>query len=237
MPASKAAKYRPAKRPTKIKVIGLGGVGLCLLPTLCRFLNYGDFPSVEVHLIDGDEFEERDRDRQDFTVTGPKASVVADEYREKFPRIMFWDHPVFLAEQNVIAFIRENDLVFVCVNNHRTRKLVSDRAEQLESITVISGGNDYTDGNVQVHVRQDGKNLTLPLANKYHPERRPIRGSGMLCQRLMPPCGFSCRTRSPYSSIRSRAATTDDTSTFLIAPRSPSIKASCSTDSGGGASR
>lgn len=56
------------------------------------------------------------------------------------------------------------------MDNHRTRKLVSDRAEVLDNITVISGGNDYTDGIVQVHVRRDGKNLTLPLANKYHPE-------------------------------------------------------------------
>lgn len=171
MSTRKAAQRRPASRPTKVMVIGLGKIGLCLLPTLCRFLNYGDLPRVEVHLIDGDEFEERDRERQDFTMLGPKASVVANEDHQKFPRLLFWDRPIFLADNNIVRMIREHDLVFVCVDNHKTRKLVvSDRAEALENVTVISGGNDYTDGNVQVDVRRDGKNLTLPLANKYHPE-------------------------------------------------------------------
>jgi molybdopterin/thiamine biosynthesis adenylyltransferase len=113
MPARQNAKSRTANRITKIKVVGLGGIGLCLLPTLCRFLNYGDLPRVEVHLIDGDEFEERNRDRQDFTVPGPKACVIADEYRQRFPRLVFWDHPEYLADDNIISLIREHDLVFV----------------------------------------------------------------------------------------------------------------------------
>ena len=38
-----------AKKPLKIKVIGTGGIGLCLLPSLCRYLNYNGetYPSVE----------------------------------------------------------------------------------------------------------------------------------------------------------------------------------------------
>lgn len=174
MAAKKAVAEAPvvAKKPLKIKVIGTGGIGLCLLPTLCRYLNYNGekYPAVEVSLIDGDSFEERNRERQDFVEVGPKASMTAAEYRGKFPRLMFWDNPVYVSETNVIQLIRENDIVLLCVDNHKTRKLISDRAEELNNVTVINGGNDWTDGNVLVHIRRSGKNLTPPLANKYHPE-------------------------------------------------------------------
>lgn len=164
--------WQVVKKPLKVKVIGTGGIGLCLLPTLCRYLNYNGekHPAVEVSLIDGDSFEERNRERQDFVEVGPKASMTAAEYRGKFPRLMFWDHPTYIADNNVIQLIRENDIVLLCVDNHKTRKLVSDRAEELNNVTVINGGNDWTDGNVLVHIRRNGKNLTPPLANKYHPE-------------------------------------------------------------------
>ena len=158
--------------PLKIKVIGTGGIGLCLLPSLCRYLNYNGetFPSVQISMIDGDSFEERNRGRQDFVENGPKATMTAIEYRSKFPRLTFWDHPVYVADHNVIQLIRENDVVMLCVDNHKTRKLISERAEELNNVTIVSGGNDWTDGNVLVHIRRDGKNLTPPLASKFHPE-------------------------------------------------------------------
>jgi molybdopterin/thiamine biosynthesis adenylyltransferase len=128
------------------------------------FLAYGDFPQVEVSLIDGDTYEERNRERQLFTDIGPKATVTANRLRELFPDLMFWDHPDYVDEDNVVRFIREDDVVFLCVDNHTSRKLVSDRAEELDNVTIISGGNDYHDGQVIVHVRRDGKDLTLPVA-------------------------------------------------------------------------
>jgi hypothetical protein len=160
------------KAPLHIKVIGIGDFGQCLLPTLCRYLNYNikDFPNAQISLIDGGHFEERHRDRQGFAKVGPKACVIAGLYREQFPRITFCDHPAYLDAQNAGQLIQENDVVFLCVDNHQTRKLVSDRATQLRDVTIISGGCDWTEGNVLVHIRRGDQNLTPPLANKYHPE-------------------------------------------------------------------
>lgn len=167
-----AKKGASAKPPLKIKVIGTGGIGLCLLPVLCRYLNYNGekFPDVQLSLIDGDHFEERNRERQDFDVLGAKATVTKDRLAEEFPRLMIVDHPVFIAEHNVIQMIREGDIVLMCVDNHRTRKLISERAEELKNVTVISGGNDLTDGNVLCHIRRDDQNITPPLASDFHPE-------------------------------------------------------------------
>ena len=160
------------KSPLTVKLIGTGGVGLCLLPTLCRYLHYndGDFPDVQISLIDGGHFEERHRDRQDFARVGPKATITVEKYRQKFPRLTFFDQPTYVDDRNAAELIQENDVVLVCVDNQKSRKVVSDRAEQLRNVTVVSGGNDWIDGNVLVHIRRAGKNLTPPLANKYHPE-------------------------------------------------------------------
>lgn len=160
------------KKPLKIKVIGTGGIGLCVLPVLCRYLNYNaeKFPDVQIGLIDGDTFEEKNRERQEFSELGPKATMTAEEYKQKFPRLFITDHPVYVAEHNVIQLIRENDIVLMCVDNHKTRKLISDRAEELKNVTIVSGGNDLTDGNVLVHIRRNSKNVTPPLASTFHPE-------------------------------------------------------------------
>lgn len=160
------------KKPLKVKVIGTGGIGLCVLPVLARYLNYNSekHPGTEISLIDGDTFEERNRERQAFIEEGKKASITAAAYRDEYPSLTFWDNPVYVDDDNVVQLIRENDVVVLCVDNHKTRKLVSERAEELKNVTVISGGNDWTDGNVLVHIRRDNENLTPPLANKYHPE-------------------------------------------------------------------
>ncbi len=157
----------------KIKVIGIGGIGCCLLPTLCRFLDFYENPGEEdkcVTLIDGDIYTEENESRQSFSRLGNKAEVTEDDLSEIFSSIIFNSVPHFVIEENIVGLIREHDIVFLCVDNHATRKLVSDRCEELNNVVLISGGNEFTDGNIQVHVRKDGEDLTLPVANSYHPE-------------------------------------------------------------------
>lgn len=152
------------------KVIGCGGIATWLLDPLCHYLNFAYDGGVEVTLVDGDTFEDRNADRQRFAVRGNKADVTADRLRSAYSRLVFWTNPVYVTEANVVMLIRDGDVVFLCVDNHKTRQLVSRRCEELDNITLISGGNDYTDGNIQVHIRRDGKDLTLPIGNEYHPE-------------------------------------------------------------------
>jgi len=157
----------------KIRVIGCGGIGTALLPPLCRFLHYHPKfkdQEVEVSLIDGDSFEERNRERQDFSALGNKAEVIREALQKQFPNIYFRSHPTYVDEDNVLLMIREGDIVFSCVDNHDTRHCLSEHCESLQNVILFSGGNDYQDGNIQVHHRKDGENLTLPIANEFHPE-------------------------------------------------------------------
>lgn len=160
------------KQPRKIKIIGAGGIGSYLIEPLSRYLNYLD-DEVEVTVIDGDKYEDNNRLRQRFESFGNKAQHTIDLLKESFPRIHFRAKPEYLTENNIITNIRENDIVFMCVDNHATRKLVSDRCEELDNVTLFSGGNDFTDGNVIYFNRSNGRNVTKPPTALYNSIANP----------------------------------------------------------------
>lgn len=154
----------------RVKVIGIGGIGGCLLPVLCKFLSYHEEKNVDMVLVDGDTYERKNAERQFFKKVGNKAEVTAERLRDDFPRVGFEFLFMYADEANIESIIREGDIVFLCVDNHATRKLVSDCCEELSDVVLISGGNGFTDGNIQVFVRKDGEDVTLPLTNDRHPE-------------------------------------------------------------------
>lgn len=153
----------------RIKVIGCGGIGTRLLYTLSHYLNYSKKEN-EITIIDGDSFEDRNKERQIFNLLGNKAKITADDLAKKYSNVVFRAREQYITLANVEGYIRNDDIVFLCVDNHNSRKLISDRCEELDDVLLISGGNDYHDGNVQVFLRQEAVSLTHPLASKYHPE-------------------------------------------------------------------
>jgi molybdopterin/thiamine biosynthesis adenylyltransferase len=154
------------KKTRKIKVVGVGGIGGYLIEPLARYLSYCE-DSCEITVIDGDVFEERNKERQRFTAYENKAENTVAQLKEQFPKIHFRAKPEYLTEDNIITSIREGDVVFLCVDNHATRKLVSDRCEELDNVNLISGGNDYTDGNIIVYQRKNGKDIGKPPTKLY----------------------------------------------------------------------
>jgi len=152
-----------------ITVIGLGGVGTILIERLCRFLNYSTDYDAELLLVDGDDYEVKNYERQEFNQMGNKADVKSTELMLKFPEVPVDSFEAYINETNIAEVIRERDIVFLCVDNHKTRNIVSNYCRQLNDITLISGGNELTDGNVQTYIRAGGKDLTPDLC-AYHPE-------------------------------------------------------------------
>ena len=154
---------------SNIKVIGLGGIGSILIDKIARYMTYSK-NIWHITLIDGDRYESKNRQRQDFLFLKNKALSKQDELNAKFSNNAITNVvKEYVTPQNIGGIIKEKDLVFVCVDNHKTRKLISDYVSELDDIVVISGGNDYIDGNVQVYIREDGKDMTPPLG-MYHPE-------------------------------------------------------------------
>jgi molybdopterin/thiamine biosynthesis adenylyltransferase len=170
----------------EIKAIGIGGIGCALLPFLCRYLQYSG-ERARVTLIDGDRFERSNAARQAFSGLGNKAEVKAGELAREYEALAFRSKPEYVTEDNVARLIGEGEVVFLMVDNHASRHLVSRHAASLADLSLISGGNDYEDGNVQVYIRQKGLDLT-PSLTRYHPEiaapqdRNP---AAMSCEELM----------------------------------------------------
>jgi molybdopterin/thiamine biosynthesis adenylyltransferase len=151
-----------------IKVIGIGGIGCALLPHLARYLQARG-EAARLTLVDGDAFELRNGDRQAFPELGNKARVKAAELARQFERLSLRAIPEFITPENVARILRPGGIIFLAVDNHKTRRLVSEQCQGLEEVVLISGGNEYTDGNVQIYVRRGGRDVTLPLT-RFHPE-------------------------------------------------------------------
>lgn len=166
-----------AQKIARIKLIGLGGIGSWLAPPLAKYLNHvvSQTMPVILTLIDGDKVLPNNLRRQSLDGTGEnKAHNVAERLdRNDTSELLINTEARFVDERSVIELINEGDMVLLCVDNAATRKLVSDYCQRLQNITVISGGNSTVEegnyGLVQVFMRRQGRNLTLPLANKYHP--------------------------------------------------------------------
>ena len=169
-----------------IKIIGLGGIGSIFSEKLCRFLNYSVKDETNVTLVDGDIYEDKNLERQEFSRFGNKSEVKKRDLMSKFNNIDFESFPHFIDRENILEVINEEDLVFLCVDNHKTRQIVSDYCKSLKNVSLISGGNDFEDGNVQLYLRKNGKDLTPDLCT-YHPEIRrseDMLPSEMSCEEL-----------------------------------------------------
>lgn len=169
---------------SSFKLIGVGGVGGIAGRNLAIFLaSLGR--SSRLVFIDGDTFEPSNASRMIFGKCGNKAVVTLDELLPRFAdsSLAMLAIEEFVTPENIGRLIRNGDFVILTVDNHATRKLVSDHCAQLADVCLISGGNDGiekdsagrqrrgTFGNVQAHIRRGGADLTPPLT-RHHPEIR-----------------------------------------------------------------
>jgi hypothetical protein len=154
----------PLDRFERIIVIGLGGIGTALLIHLCRYLAYArvnrSSERIPLILIDGDDFEGGNRERQDFSASGNKARVKAGEMRRTFPELSIQAVPEFVTKENAGLFILERDLVFVAVDSRSSCDLIHGRCRELKSVVLINGEVEQRTGSVQVYIRWDGTDLT-----------------------------------------------------------------------------
>jgi hypothetical protein len=163
---------------SRIKVIGLGGIGCIVLQYLTVFLKSLEQP-VRLVLIDGDRFEVANNRRMVFQTVGNKAEVKAAETVAWLGAcdVSVAAVPQYVTTENIGQLVLPGDHVFLCVDNHATRKLVSDHCGQLPSVALFSGGNEGVDpprergshGNAQVYLRRESRDVTASLT-RFHPE-------------------------------------------------------------------
>ena len=170
----------------RIVVVGLGGVGSVVARYLAIYLAHKGYgcsaQPTEICLVDGDSYEEKNMERMAVPNFGNKAEAMQMELKnltaETECKVSIY--PSYITPKNIDEMIGEEDVVMLCVDNHKTRKQVSDHMAKLDNACLISGGNDGvgivqgqyqrgTWGNVQIHLRSEGEDETPPI-DHYHPE-------------------------------------------------------------------
>ena len=167
-----------------VKIVGLGGVGGIVARYGAMFLaSLAKEQNVRLVLIDGDKFEPKNSTRMFFSDYGNKAAVTRDDLLDRFAesRLTLVAIEEYVTEENVARLFHNHDIVISAVDNHATRKMLSDFAGKLDDVVLISGGNDGvaedstgkfrrgTYGNCQIYIRQGGRDVS-PSLTQYHPE-------------------------------------------------------------------
>jgi len=154
-----------------ILIIGCGGIGSWLAAPLLRYLQAENFKGKAM-FVDGDKFTADNAARQDFVeqhISCFKAESLHERYRHLFPLLDLEHRNEFVGETNIGDIVREGDIVFLCVDNHACRRIVEQHLLTLKKAALISGGNELKDGNVQLFIRRNSKNIT-PALSERHPE-------------------------------------------------------------------
>jgi molybdopterin/thiamine biosynthesis adenylyltransferase len=167
-----------------IKLVGIGGIG-CIAARFGAMLlaPLAQQCSARLVLIDGDTFEPGNATRMFFSTFGNKAAVLRDELRSCFrdTRLGIEAIEEYVTPESISRLLLEGDIVLAAVDNHATRKLLSDHCAALRDVVLISCGNDGigsdstgkarrgTYGNCQIYIRREGRDVT-PSLTRFHVE-------------------------------------------------------------------
>lgn len=182
--------------PKRVIMVGAGGVGTWLASGIVRLLEW-KYPGSALIIVDGDNYEQKNLERQDFSQMGNKASVKALELSKQFNQTVIipipkWvvsdEHPDVDEETAKIKashLIAEGDIVIAVVDNFAARKILFDAASKLNNVDVFTGGNDDNlFGSIYHYRRRNGVDITAHPVET-HPEYQnpPDRNPGeMSCQ-------------------------------------------------------
>jgi molybdopterin/thiamine biosynthesis adenylyltransferase len=180
----------------RVIMVGAGGVGTWLASGIVRLLEW-KYPGSVLVIVDGDNYEQKNLERQDFSQMGNKASVKALELSKQFTQTVVipipkWvvsdEHPPTDEDSSKIKasdLIAEGDIVIAVVDNFAARKIIFDAASKLENVDVLTGGNDDNlFGSIYHYRRRNGVDITAHPVET-HPEYQdpPDRNPGeMSCQ-------------------------------------------------------
>lgn len=141
---------------TRALVIGAGGTGGQLIPSLARLLAYHDNATGLMTIADGDVFEEKNQARQ---LCGPahlgrnKAEVLAEQC-QAMGLDGVTDRPEYLDKPALRRLLRQSScwLVVSTVDNDATRKAVIDVLGERKHdwIHVTTGNADDSDGQARI---------------------------------------------------------------------------------------
>lgn len=130
-------------------------------------------------LIDGDTFDAHNGLRQAGTVGSKLVTQMANIRRQEAWSV--WQNTVplvgfnnYVTPANISNIFNEpnkdlTSVIFLCVDNHKTRYEIARYAELLDNVLLINGGNSKTAGNVIIYERRNNEALD-PTFYEVYPE-------------------------------------------------------------------
>jgi len=203
-------------------LIGAGGVGTWLAAGLVRLLEW-KFPGSALIIVDGDNYEEKNKERQEFVKIGNKAVIKAHELTPHFQKTTIIPIPKWVVSNDFKGvsteaedspkikasdLICEKDVVFAVVDNFAARKIIFDAASKLNNVDVFTGGNDDAlFGSIYHYQKRDGLEIT-EHPSVFHPEyeNAPDKNPGEL----------SCQQRSELQGGTQLLATNMAVAAFIL---------------------
>jgi len=201
-------------------LVGAGGIGNWLAAGIVRLLEW-KYPGSGLIIVDGDNYEEKNRERQEFTKLGNKAVVKAAELTPQFPNTTIIPVPKWVVGDDFSGvadeespkikaseLIRENDIVLAVVDNFAARSILFNAARNLDNIDVFTGGNDdELFGSIYHYQKRDGVEVTCH-PEEFHPEylNPPDKNPGEL----------SCQERSEIQGGTQLLATNMAVAAFIL---------------------
>lgn len=212
--------YMTDSTEKRFVLVGAGGIGTWLAAGLVRLLEW-KYPGSALIIVDGDTYEAKNKERQDFTKLGNKAVVKATELSPHFSNTTIIPVPKWVVDDNfkgvtdedspkisATQLIREHDVVFAVVDNFAARKILFDAASKLDNVDVFTGGNDDAlFGSIYHYQKRNSVEITLHPA-EFHPEYNnpPDKNPGEL----------SCQERSEIEGGTQLLATNMAVASFIL---------------------
>lgn len=167
-----------------VVVIGTGGTGGNLIPTLSRlFYSLLDGKENEIlfTLVDGDNVDEGNLYRQPFIKSDlgkNKAFVFAKRYSNAFGIEISYNDTYIENEEDLLHLLTKCNksynlkgnylpILIGCVDNNRSRAMMHNVFNKLADIVYIDSGNEKISGQVVMGVRSKGNVLMPPVAELY----------------------------------------------------------------------
>jgi len=168
-------------RTEQFVVIGAGGTASHLIHSLVQYtLGYGI-----IHVWDADVVEQKNLKRQLF-YPHEVGTHKAEAFYKRWPDSIV-PHIEYVGENNIEQVIKNDDTVLICADNMAVRRLINERAKQLDTVAVINGGNEEISGSVQVYWRVGGDNITPPLdfaSPEFDPSNDMVDRSTLSCAEI-----------------------------------------------------
>jgi len=151
-------------------VVGAGGIGHFLAPVLAKFLSF-TYPGSKLTIVDGDKIEDKNLARvyEISTVGEKKAHVLASTCTNLIPSGSLTINTIdeYITPDTFERFHRgwcvDGTVVFGCVDNNKSRVYLESLIRKLKNGIFVVGGNAYHEGQAQLYVRLDNKDITPPV--------------------------------------------------------------------------